>query len=1161
MLPFLGRFIQKHPWMVVTIIIMITIGFSLFIPSLEFKTDFSEFTPDDELVNANERVLEYFGQNQQLVFLLFQTENTDSILSIEAIKKTNQIQRTLTDLSSVNSSFSLITLLDIICLIEFGQQIHDCSDEQIQIAVDDLFTEPEKYLFSIFSEIDPNEESEYEQRIIFRTQKTADGADIKSCSLEKKGSFLEFTIEVYDLSRLDEDLTPLFPRVNVMEWYVGFENLITPIKFLDIDYQLAAHIEPAEPVWTIGNGLMENFRHFFSLLKNNSLFNNYVQDVYLWITPSGQNMSFPMPLDSGTVFFDRNENEILMNVSLDELADYGLAPQFGSFSLPAKLSNFTAGTRYYQTSAFKRLGGRIDANTSYILEKLLNIQSRPILGSLVERMLSKAGDVSWENLDEMYDMFEDTSILPDVISLQDILDSWIEVDFVPDNGKETEQSFLILPAFYLDLAANAESFLSAEFSEGKKPQSTLVFLTLDYISDYDEIIRINEDIIREISTLNEQQNIVQINATGNGVASVEINDLTSSANQFIAPMIFVIIVLVLLITFRKVSYVVLPMLTLVVSTIWLFGSMALFGIAFNVIAIALVPLILGLGVDYSVHILHNYRVEIEDGKNPGTAIKNSVTEVGTAMFLAMLTTVIAFLSFLSASFPPVRDFGILLALGVIFTFITSLTLLASLRYILDKRRTIKFKKPQQTLGVRSFMRLISSQVIQHQKMILVLMIGITLFFTYGALRIETGYDMDQFAPEDTPAFELFDTIANSFPYSSQNQEYILIEGDIATVDVLKGIREVHENLKDDQFVALNADGSLKVTSVYKVIEQAVENNQSLIQRFQLDENTLIPNTDKQVQLFFDYLSDLSQPSELDESMDMDEMEVNTSLFSSVSFESFGSELGTILSKEGNKYDATLIRVYIDTLYANSDDGDVSDDLEILKNELIKDAEVSFGNAKVVVTGQNIITLTITNSLTESQIISTMVSIILAALVLILVYRSASLGIIALIPVGFSIIWILGTMYYIGYTLNALTITVTSITIGIGIDYAIHATERFRYIVDKTGNITKAVCETISHTGGALLIAALTTALGFGVLIFAPIPPQQQFGLILAVTIVYSFLNSIFILPLVLFHWAQRRKRKYGFVVSRKARIMKNGKWVSSENSDNDNSEISSCMNK
>jgi predicted RND superfamily exporter protein len=577
--------------------------------------------------------------------------------------------------------------------------------------------------------------------------------------------------------------------------------------------------------------------------------------------------------------------------------------------------------------------------------------------------------------------------------------------------------------------------------------------------------------------------------------------------------------------------------------------MALFGIAFNVIAVALVPLILGLGVDYSVHLLHNYRVEIEDGKKPGTAIKNSVTEIGTAMFLAMLTTVIAFLSFLSASFPPVRDFGILLALGVIFTFITALTLLSSLRYILDKRKTVTFKKPQRTLGVRSFMQLISSKVIQHQIMILIIMIIITLIFTYGALRIKTGYDMDQFAPEDTPAFKLFDKIAETFPYSSQNQEYILVEGDVATVGALEGIRKVHINLKDDQFVALNADGSQKVTSVYTIIKQAIENNESLIDRFQINQETFIPQSDIQVQLLYDYLSEQSQPSEMDESMDMDGMEVNTSLFSSVSLDSFGSEIGTVLSKEGNNYHAAVIRIYIDTLYANTDDGDVSDDLEILKDDLIEDAQVDFGNARSIVTGQNIITLTITNSLTDSQIISTMVSIVLAALVLILVYRSASLGIIALIPVGLSIIWILGTMYYIGYTLNALTITVTSITIGIGIDYSIHATERFRYIVDKTGNITKAVCETISHTGGALLIAALTTALGFGVLIFAPIPPQQQFGLILAVTIVYSFLNSIFILPLVLLHWAQRRKRKYGFVVSKKAKMMRDGEWVTANGND------------
>jgi len=448
------------------------------------------------------------------------------------------------------------------------------------------------------------------------------------------------------------------------------------------------------------------------------------------------------------------------------------------------------------------------------------------------------------------------------------------------------------------------------------------------------------------------------------------------------------------------------------------------------------------------------------------------------------------------------------------------------------------------------MRWLSSKVIQHQKMILALMLAITLIFGYGAIHIDTGYDQEQFAPEDTSAFELFEKIADQFPFSSQTQEYILFEGNVATVDLLTGMKNTHERLEDDSFIARNPDGSLKVTSIYTIIKKAVANDQSLIDRFNINPVTFIPDNDLDVKSLFDHLHDppdiTSEASDV--SFDFDEMDVNLSKFSAISFDQFGGEISTVLVKDGDRYIATVFRIYIDPNYVNS--GSDENKLEILKNKLTDYALEDYGDVRSIATGQNIITLTITNSLTESQIISTLVSIVLAALVLILVYRSASLGIIALIPVGFSIVWILGTMYYIGYTLNALTITVTSITIGIGIDYSIHATERFRFIVDKTGNITKAVCETISHTGGALLIAALTTALGFSVLIFAPIPPQQQFGFILAVTITYSFLTSIFILPLVLFHWANRRKRKYGYVVKQKT-LLKEGKELIENTIDDD----------
>ena len=74
----------------------------------------------------------------------------------------------------------------------------------------------------------------------------------------------------------------------------------------------------------------------------------------------------------------------------------------------------------------------------------------------------------------------------------------------------------------------------------------------------------------------------------------------------------------------------------------------------------------------------------------------------------------------------------------------------------------------------------------------------------------------------------------------------------------------------------------------------------------------------------------------------------------------------------------------------------------------------------------------------------------------------------------------------------MTIMVTSLTIGIGIDYSIHATQRFRLTADRTGDVEKAVCKTVGHTGGALFIAAITTVSGFGLLILAPMPPEQQF---------------------------------------------------------------------
>jgi predicted RND superfamily exporter protein len=145
-------------------------------------------------------------------------------------------------------------------------------------------------------------------------------------------------------------------------------------------------------------------------------------------------------------------------------------------------------------------------------------------------------------------------------------------------------------------------------------------------------------------------------------------------------------------------------------------------------------------------------------------------------------------------------------------------------------------------------------------------------------------------------------------------------------------------------------------------------------------------------------------------------------------------------------------------------------------------------------------------------------------VLVVVFRvvhgSATLGVVTLLPVTAAVSWIIGTMYLLGYPLSILNTIIASLTIGIGIDYSIHVTERFRAELARSREIESAVATTVRGTGGALLGSAATTAVGFGVLALAIHPPLQQFGAITAIMIGYAFLGAVLVLPSLLVLWAR-----------------------------------------
>ncbi|MGC9308639.1 MAG: MMPL family transporter, partial [Thermoplasmatota archaeon] len=179
------------------------------------------------------------------------------------------------------------------------------------------------------------------------------------------------------------------------------------------------------------------------------------------------------------------------------------------------------------------------------------------------------------------------------------------------------------------------------------------------------------------------------------------------------------------------------------------------------------------------------------------------------------------------------------------------------------------------------------------------------------------------------------------------------------------------------------------------------------------------------------------------------------------------------------------------------------------------------------TGDTIVNVMVEETLNEGQTRSLIITILISFVILTIIFylrdKSFMLGLITAIPIIFCVGWILGAMFFLGLSLNVMTITIASLTVGLGITYGIHVSHRFVEELQRR-SIGEAAHVTVRHTGISLFGAAATTIAGFGLLSFSLMPPLQQFGQITALTILFAFISSVLVLPSFLILWA---RRKYG----------------------------------
>lgn len=184
---------------------------------------------------------------------------------------------------------------------------------------------------------------------------------------------------------------------------------------------------------------------------------------------------------------------------------------------------------------------------------------------------------------------------------------------------------------------------------------------------------------------------------------------------------------------------------------------------------------------------------------------------------------------------------------------------------------------------------------------------------------------------------------------------------------------------------------------------------------------------------------------------------------------------------------------------------------------------------VTATSGTVISITVVDAITERQTEAITTTIAAALTVLAIFFwitvRQPALALIAVGPIVLVLISVLGTMALLGIPYTIITSIITALSIGIGVDYTIHMIHRYREEYSHLRDPELAAVRTLSTTGSALLGSALTTALGLGVLVVSPLAASQQFGFTAAITIAYSLIVSIIVVPAAMTFWGAYQNTK------------------------------------
>jgi len=586
------------------------------------------------------------------------------------------------------------------------------------------------------------------------------------------------------------------------------------------------------------------------------------------------------------------------------------------------------------------------------------------------------------------------------------------------------------------------------------PKKTLALMLVTItVTDLDKTMELAEQIERVVKFTHRPTGVTT-EVTGSPVLSYQIVKVSERETGMTTTASIIAMIVLLAVTFsgavRKKYMAFTPLIISIFSVIVIVGLLPLAGIKLDPDISATLPILIGLAIEYAAQIQNRYEHERMRKVDRDNSILIAVTRTGLAVILAMLTTVIGFMSMATTLIPGLALFGIIMSLGLIIAYIFSITFLPAILKILDreegKKKTKEAKEKREVGILERILTSVATLTASKPKVILALALIVIIFGAYANTQIKLETDTKKYFPQNLPAMVKFKELENVM-----GKQYIyttVLSADDVGVDELKRMNEL------GNYIVNKEDMVYKCDSLSSLIK--------------------------------DYLGRLPKSD---------------------------AELSTILSMIPKDILKRYVSGHTIALYLYTT-ADTHDKRVELTEYIDRDVRFFGWHEGYYITGMPVIMSHLGEIMLNSQTQMTLVAYGLIVLLLFATYRSIVRAVVPLLAITTVIGVLNTTMFLAGMKQTLMSIAINAITLGLGIDFSIHMAERYaeererhspvkavKVAIEETGKAIVTSALTMAGGFGALMLSTFPMLWDFGFLSFIAI----IFSLIGALTVVPAFL--------------------------------------------------------